>query len=78
MEGLQITFRIQWPQQYGEWWQHGVLLNSFLKMYNLETVTTYLHRCFRVVTGIIKENDYTECLLDVDEREPNYLAKGIH
>ena len=36
-----------------------VLLNSFLKFYNLETFSAYLHRCSRVVNGSGEENDYT-------------------
>ena len=35
-----------------------VLLNSFLKVYNLESLSQYLHRCFRVVTGCGEEGDY--------------------
>ena len=35
-----------------------VLLNSFLRVYNSETLTHYLHRCFRIVTGCAEERDY--------------------
>ena len=35
-----------------------VLLNSFLKVYNLESISQYLHRCYRVVSGCAEEGDY--------------------
>ena len=28
-----------------------VLLQNFLKVVNLETVSDYVHRCFRIMTG---------------------------
>ena len=34
-----------------------VLLNSFLRVYNMETVRAYLHRCFRVVNGCASDED---------------------
>ena len=36
----------------------NVLLYSFLRVYNLESLSDYLHRCFRVVTGCGEECDY--------------------
>ena len=36
-----------------------VLLNSFLKVYNMESLSQYLHRCFRVVSGCGEEGDYS-------------------
>ena len=35
-----------------------VLLNSFLRVYNFESLSQYLHRCFRVVSGCGEEGDY--------------------
>ena len=34
-----------------------VLLTSFLRVYNLETMSSYLHQCFRVVTGYGSDDD---------------------
>ena len=34
-----------------------VLLLSFLRVYNFETVSDYLHRCFRVVMGCAEDPD---------------------
>ena len=35
-----------------------VLLNSFLRVYNMESFSQYLHRSFRVVSGCADEKDY--------------------
>ena len=35
-----------------------VLFQSFLRVYNLETASDYIHRCFRIVNGSGKEKDY--------------------
>ena len=40
-----------------------VLLMSFLKVFNLETIESYLHRCFRVVTGCSVTEDDIKTLL---------------
>ena len=34
-----------------------VLLLSFLCVYNFETLSEYLHRCFRIVTGCSTDED---------------------
>ena len=34
-----------------------VLLLSFLRVYNFETISDYLHRCFRVVMGCAEDPD---------------------
>ena len=41
-----------------------VLLLSFLRVYNLETLSDYLHRCFRIVNGCCTdEADYDKLFI---------------
>ena len=40
-----------------------VLLQSFLKVFNLETVSDYAHRCFRIVNGSGKEEDFNKMFI---------------
>ena len=37
-----------------------VLFQSFLRVYNLETASDYIHRCFRIVNGSGKEEDHNK------------------
>ena len=40
-----------------------VLLQTFLKVFNLETVSDYAHRCFRIVNGSGKEEDFNKMFI---------------
>ena len=40
-----------------------VLLQSFLKVFNLETVSDYAHRCFRIVNRSGKEEDFNKMFI---------------
>ena len=41
----------------------SVLLNSFLRVYNLQTVGAYLHLCFRIVQGCGEDGDYSHVFI---------------
>lgn len=40
-----------------------VLQLSFLKVFNYETLSDYLHRCYRIVTGVGKEKDFSKTFI---------------
>ena len=54
-----------------------VLLNSFLKVYNAETISAYLHRCFRVVNGSAEEDDYTRVFVLACVSHVMHSAKNL-
>ena len=55
-----------------------VLLNSFLRIYNLETVSAYLHRCFRIVNGCGDEaTDHSRVFIVACVSHVMYSAKHL-